>query len=165
MDYKDKDIERLLERYWQGETSIEEESALRQLFASGEVPGRLSRYKEWFAYQQEQRETCLGDDFDARILAEVEASAVKVRKVTLPHRLTPLFKAAAVVAIILALGNVAQRSFTAGEGTTVLAADTIGKQVNTPSVAVSDEGKVEQVLLSDSLGGINPKPKGHLVTE
>ncbi|MDR0893662.1 MAG: hypothetical protein LBN24_13820 [Mediterranea sp.] len=151
MDYKR--IEQLLERYWQGDTSVEEEACLRRFFTEEEVPGHLLRYKEWFAYQQVQQELCLGDDFDERLLREMEVSTVKARRVTLFSRLTPLLKAAAVVAVILTLGNVAQHSFTPEGGTTVLATDTIGKQVTAPSVAVSDEGKANQAL-ADSLNGI-----------
>ena len=70
MDYKD--IEQLLERYWQCETSVEEEATLRDFFAKEEVPAHLLRYKNLFVYQQVQQEVGLGEDFDTRILAEVE---------------------------------------------------------------------------------------------
>ena len=50
MDYKD--IEQLLERYWQCETSVEEESVLRDFFTKEEVPAHLLRYKNLFVYQQ-----------------------------------------------------------------------------------------------------------------
>ena len=70
MDYKD--IEQLLERYWQCETSVEEESRLRDFFSKEDVPAHLLRYKNLFVYQQVQQEVGLGEDFDARILAEVE---------------------------------------------------------------------------------------------
>ena len=43
MDYKY--IEQLLERYWQCETSLEEESELRSFFSEEEVPAHLLRYK------------------------------------------------------------------------------------------------------------------------
>ena len=69
MDYKD--IEQLLERYWQCETSVEEEATLRDFFAKEEVPAHLLRYKNLFVYQQVQQEVGLGEDFDTRILAEV----------------------------------------------------------------------------------------------
>ena len=75
MDYKD--IEQLLERYWQCETSVEEEATLRDFFAKEEVPAHLLRYKNLFVYQQVQQEVGLGEDFDARILAEVEPVVVK----------------------------------------------------------------------------------------
>ena len=67
--------------------------------------------------------------------------------------LHPLFKAAAVIAIILSLGNVAQHSFSGDDGR-VLATDTIGKQVTAPSVALSNELKADQAL-ADSLAKIN----------
>ena len=70
MDYKD--IEQLLERYWQCETCVEEESVLRDFFTKEEVPAHLLRYKNLFVYQQVQQEVGLGEDFDARILAQVE---------------------------------------------------------------------------------------------
>ena len=54
----------------------------------------------------------LGDDFDARMLAMTEEpKQVKARVITMTQRLRPLFKAAAVVAIILTLSNAFQMSF------------------------------------------------------
>ena len=153
MDYKD--IEQLLERYLQCETSIEEEAALRNFFLKEDVPAHLLRYKNLFVYQQVQQEVGLGEDFDVRILAEVEPTVVKAKRLTLTGRFISLFKAAAVIAIILSLGNVAQHSFSGDDGS-VLATDTIGKQVTAPSVAISNDVKAEQVL-ADSLARINHK--------
>ena len=50
-----KYIEQLLERYWQCETSLEEEAQLRTFFMEGDVPGHLLRYKDLFVYQQLQQ--------------------------------------------------------------------------------------------------------------
>ena len=44
MDYKY--IEQLLERYWQCETSLEEESELRAFFSEGEIPAHLLQYRD-----------------------------------------------------------------------------------------------------------------------
>lgn len=145
-------IEQLLERYWRCETSLEEEARLRAFFSEGNVPAHLLRYKDLFVYQQLQQEVCLGDDFDARVLAKVEAPpVVKARRLTLTARLMPLFRAAAAVAILLLLGNVMQHSFFT-DVEEVAAADTIGKQISAPSVALSGDGTVthEQQLM-DSL--------------
>lgn len=109
MDYKY--IERLLEQYWQCETSLKEESELRAFFSSEEVPAHLLPYQDLFVYQQVQREAGLGDDFDARILAQIERPVVKAKRLTLTGRFMPLLKAAAVVAIMLSLGNAAQHTF------------------------------------------------------
>lgn len=149
MDFKY--IEQLLERYWQCETSLEEEAQLRAFFAGNDVPEHLLRYKDLFVYQQLQQEEHLGEDFDARVLAKIEAPVVKAKRLTLTARFMPLFKAAAVVAVVLSLGNAMQHSFFA-DVKEVAAADTIGKQISAPSVALSGDVTVthEQQIL-DSL--------------
>ena len=112
MDYKY--IEQLTERYWRCETSLQEEEILRLFFSQGEVPANLLPYKDLFGYAQEQKATDkLGDDFDQKILEMVnEDQPVKARVITMRKRLMPLFKAAAVVAILLTLQNALQETFT-----------------------------------------------------
>ena len=104
MDYKY--IEQLLERYWEAETSLEEETILRTFFSQRDIPENLRKYQPLFDCEQ-QKEESLGEDFDARIL-EMIGEAPVAKTVTLKSRLMPLFKAAAIVAIILTLGNAAQ---------------------------------------------------------
>ena len=108
MDYKY--IEQLLERYWLCETTLEEEQILRTFFSQESVPVRLLPYKDLFTYEQIDVETNkLGDDFDRQMLEMVgEVPPVKARKISMTQRLRPLFKAAAIVAIILTLGNAIQ---------------------------------------------------------
>ncbi|MDR2917704.1 MAG: hypothetical protein LBV74_23175 [Tannerella sp.] len=43
-------IDKLLERYFEGETSAEEEAVLRNFFTTGDVPGNLEMYKPLFGY-------------------------------------------------------------------------------------------------------------------
>jgi len=106
MDYKY--IEQLLERYWQCETTLQEENILSSFFAQEEVPVWLLKYKALFDATA-QKEQPLGEDFDKRILAmTVDQKTVKARTISMTQRLMPLFKAAAVVAIVLTLGNAAQ---------------------------------------------------------
>lgn len=132
-----KHIEELLGRYWRCETSLEEEEALRDFFNSDEVPDSLQRYKDLFVYQRMQQEARLGEDFNARILARIEEPpVVKARRMTLSARFAPLLKAAAAVAIVLSVGGIMQHSFLA-DVKEVPAADTIGKQISAPSVALS----------------------------
>lgn len=149
MDFKY--IEQLLERYWQCETSLEEEAQLRAFFSGNNVPPHLMRYKDLFVYQQLQQEEHLGEDFDARVLAQIEVPVVKAKRLTLTGRLMPLFKAAAVVAVVLSLGNAMQHSFFA-DVKEVAAADTIGKQISAPSVALSvEKAATREKQLLDSL--------------
>ena len=115
MDYKY--IEQLLERYFQCETTLKEEEILSAFFAQDDVPVWLLQYKSLFNYAQ-QREEPLGEDFDNRILAMIDqpeqAKVVKARTISLTQHLMPLFKAAAIVAIILTLGNAAQAPWDRG---------------------------------------------------
>ena len=96
MDYKY--ISQLLERYWRCETSLEEEDILRAFFSQADIPADLKRYQSLFAYQREEPKVdVLGDDFDKKILAMTEEpKVVKARIVSMPRRLRPLFKAAAI---------------------------------------------------------------------
>lgn len=111
MDYKY--IEQLLERYWEGETTLQEEAILRAFFSQDDVPAQLMKYKSLFDCGL-QEET-LGDDFDARILDSIgEETESKAKIVTLASRLKPLFKAAAIVAILLTIGNAAQAPWNYG---------------------------------------------------
>lgn len=48
------DIDELLNRYFEGETSSEEERELRAFFTSGQVPERLAVYTPMFAYWEEE---------------------------------------------------------------------------------------------------------------
>ena len=52
MDYKY--IEQLVERYWNCETTTEEERILRTFFSQKDVPVQLLQYRDLFAYQQQQ---------------------------------------------------------------------------------------------------------------
>ena len=114
MDYKY--INQLLDRYWKGETSLEEEEILRAFFSQDELPAELKPYKALFSYEMgEAKHETLGDDFDQKMMAMIEDEYTKepnkAKVVSLTERLKPLFKAAAVVAIILILGNAVQVPF------------------------------------------------------
>lgn len=150
MDYKY--IKQLLERYWRCETSLEEEEILRMFFAQKNIPAELERYQPLFAYEQtEPSADVLGDDFDKKILARVESDKpVKARVITMHQRLMPLFKAAAVVAIILTLGNAIQGAFTSEEPTTQSVAN-IRETHNGPSVA-----QIDSAAIADSAAVAKP---------
>lgn len=104
MDYKY--IEQLIERYFRCETSLQEEQILKAFFTQteDELPQELLQYRSLFAAMQP--EETLGDDFDERILAMTqEPAVVKAKVVSLGERLRPLLRAAAIVAVVLTLGN------------------------------------------------------------
>ena len=143
MDYKY--IEQLLERYWECETSLQEEEILRSFFSQDNVPGSLLQYKALFTYEQTQKQTeVLGDDFDDRMVELVaEQQPVKARTVSLTQRLMPFFKAAAIVAIILTLGNALQVAFVQDAPSTINMAGVEVQKTDVNSVAYSDTVKID----------------------
>lgn len=145
MDYKY--IEQLLERYWHCETSLQEEEILRLFFSQEEVPTNLVPYKDLFIYEQEQKETdILGDDFNQKILEKANGDQpVKARTITMRKRLMPLFKAAAVVAILLTLQNALQETFTSTTPSDQQSVEVphANKEAKGPAVAKADSTKID----------------------
>ena len=154
MDYKY--IEQLMERYWNAETSTEEESILRSFFSQENIPAEMEQWRSLFVADEPK----LSNDFDARILAMIneEAQPVKAKEVKLTQRLIPLFKAAAVVAIILTLGGALQAPWdnnwntpvndytsfqidTVDIGTPVQAENIIDKSADSTSVLLPEQPK------------------------
>lgn len=152
MDYKY--IEQLLERYWHCETSLEEESILRTFFSQKDIPAELSQFRPLFVYEQSAKTNDkLDDDFDNKILSligETADGSKEMKSVTknprmhiLAMRLMPLFKAAAVVAIIVTLGNAAQLSMSDDNSDEDINYSSYKDTYNDPSVAYD---KVENAL-------------------
>ena len=117
-------IEQLLERYFECETTLEEERILRSFFAqeTEQVPAHLLAYRQIFREQQTaNREEVLGDEFDKKILAAIgqeekqQPMRVKAVSISMSRRLKPLYKAAACVAVVLALGQAAQMPYSNAE--------------------------------------------------
>ena len=155
MDYKY--IEQLLNKYFECETSLEEEQILRAFFAQTDVPEEMQKYQSLFteplvAKQQEK----LSDNFDQRIkaMAEKEADSKKntlTEKQQSPvarmFRMRPLYKAAASVAIVLALAQAAQMPYDETEQREENIARTMEQlqkvQQDKNSVAQSDTAQVK----------------------
>ena len=79
------DIDELLNRYFEGETSSEEERELRAFFTSGNVPDRLAVYTPMFTYlEEESRKERQPDEalipIDEDILFMLDAEKVEEKK-------------------------------------------------------------------------------------
>lgn len=144
-------IEQLLERYWQCQTTLEEESILRSFFAQDSVPVELLQYRQLFmAQSQEVNEVKLDDSFDERILGIIEREQpVKARTITLSQRMRPFFRAAAIVAITLTLGTAAQKAL---EPDDIPYPTHQGRPAvrQGSSVAVGDSVKTDTMKISDA---------------
>lgn len=120
MDYKY--IEQLLERYWNCQTTLEEERILRSFFSQEDVPAQLLQYKDLFDCEKEIAEDKLGEDFDAKMMQMIEQpKTVRLGKLTFKQRIMPLVKAAAVVAVIVTIGNMLEEAISENPGATQMA--------------------------------------------
>ena len=76
-------IDELLERYFEGETSAEDECRLRSFFASDEVPEHLAAYKPLFAYFDEEIIQQKNDIRPETISIPFERNAKRAKKAVL----------------------------------------------------------------------------------
>lgn len=70
MDYKN--INHLLEKYWEGETSLQEEETIKQYFNNGSIAPELEQYQPLFQFLKEEQDVMISDDFEKRLLEQIE---------------------------------------------------------------------------------------------
>lgn len=128
---------------------ITEEQILRIFFQQKELPAHLRRYRSLFTYQEEAVGMKLGDDFDKRVLAEIERPVVKARKLTLYSRFMPLFKAAAMMLLLFTLGGVVKHATEEGGASGIVYVhDQFENRQETPQVAY--EGDSVKTLIRET---------------
>lgn len=155
MDYKY--IEQLLERYFAAETTLQEEQILKAFFAQSVdgMPLALCQYAPLFNSLATNQTEGLSDDFEQRIMHIVEgAPVVKARTVSLRERLRPLFRAAAVVAIIVTFAGAINQTFQQNEpvmGDTP-ASYTEYVEISSDPAMAYEVGQRADTLHKDSLG-------------
>lgn len=69
MNYSD--INKLLDKYWECGTTVEEERQLREFFSTAIVPPDLLPYKSWFVSAEAEMLNPLGDSFDEQVLTHI----------------------------------------------------------------------------------------------
>jgi len=132
MDYNY--IKCLIQRYFECETTLEEEQILHKFFMQDSLPAELQQYKALFTTFEAEAETELPADFDEQLQARIQsletasqktvaqpivvelksgaqqnASAFKARLVTFNRNLSPFYKAVASIALIITVGVVSNR--------------------------------------------------------
>ncbi|RHJ81801.1 hypothetical protein [Parabacteroides sp. AM08-6] len=101
-------IDELLERYFEGETSAEEEQQLRTFFNSGKVPGHLAAYIPLFAYfdteiTRKKSHPESQDEIFATLLAPRENRLSPAKRKGWSARRSTLYILSGVAACVLAL--------------------------------------------------------------
>lgn len=97
MECNRKNVFELADKFWSGESSMEEEAALSKFISSDECPEELEGLAAYFAVLEEDGSLELGSDFDDQIMAEIDKKKKPV------FSLNPNWKfyaAAAVIALV-----------------------------------------------------------------
>lgn len=82
---KQQQIQSLLDKYFAGESSLQEEAQLQQLLQQDPLSEEHLVYREWFQLLEEESNLSLGDDFDLKVMQAIEASAkpqAKIRRLS-----------------------------------------------------------------------------------
>lgn len=66
-----KDIEQLLEKYWNCDTSLEEEQQLRDFFKGNAIPESLTETASLFRFFEAEKKKSLADSFDHAVTKEI----------------------------------------------------------------------------------------------
>lgn len=79
MDYNN--IRKLLDKYWEGESSLQEETQLRDFFAGNDIPEDLKPFQSLFQLFQLEQDKKLNADFDKKLMQQLQSSDKPVAKV------------------------------------------------------------------------------------
>ena len=101
-----KDIQELIDLYWNGETTVDEEKSIREFFASNNnLPKDMEQWQNWFIGENAINRTILDDSFEENILSYLEQpeqphASASVKYIKLKHI---LWLSASIAAILVAV--------------------------------------------------------------
>jgi hypothetical protein len=64
-------IAQLLEKYWQAETTVEEEKMLAEYFRGTDLPSEWEPYREIFSWYEEEKQVKPGEGLEKRIMEQL----------------------------------------------------------------------------------------------
>jgi len=129
----------LIEKYFQGETTLEEEARLREYFNQNEAEEFLKPYQPLFQFFEHEKEQTLGSEFDQKLMAQIESPAkvVPIRN----WRRTTLSIAAVAVVLIAAFMLLKPNEPKPHQGATII-------EINDPDMAYEETVEALRFLSS-----------------
>ncbi len=147
-----KAIKTILEKYWEGETSLEEEASLRAYFQQEEVPAELQVFQPMFRFFEQEQEAYLNGDFDERLSTKLMAADIQKPG---RHSLTVSLRRVAAVAAVL----IGVLFFV--KGPDILSADALNSKEKAEAKMAYAEAKAALLLISKKLNkGTNEAQSG-----
>jgi len=100
----DEPIRFLLNKYWNCETSVEEEKQLQNFFSGKDIPEDLQKYAPLFKdYKESQLSIRLGNNFVKRLEAAIHQKEKEKQYITI-RIFAPVLKIAASILILITVG-------------------------------------------------------------
>lgn len=97
---KAQDIRPLLDKYWDGETTEEEEKSLQAYFNSGEVETSLKQFQPYFGFFQQEKEIALEEKSTDKFVENIKNQPV-IQKGRILSLMPHLWKFAAAAVILI----------------------------------------------------------------
>lgn len=101
-------IYKLLEKYWNCETSVQEEKELQYFFSNSEIPEDLLQYSSLFTFINKEQTISISKDFEDNLLKAIEQNekneSQSSKKYITIKIFTPLLRVAASILLIFGLG-------------------------------------------------------------
>ena len=140
---KREDLNQLIEKYYDGNTSEQEEAQLKAYFENEDVPAEHQDAKLYFITSNELSEDILSDDFDDRLMAELVDEKMKPQIKSWIYRLSG---AAAVILLMLAIWF----------GTDILNPKEVYGTIDDPKLAFAETKKVLDEVSKKMNKGLKP---------
>jgi hypothetical protein len=103
-NHSEQEIRAMLERFWEGDTTLAEERTLKEYFAFANVPDDLEHIAAYFNATNVGTEEILDDSFDTEVLQRIGVEPKGGAVVRPLHSLGRYWKMAAAVAVFVGLG-------------------------------------------------------------
>lgn len=99
---KQTQIQSLLDKYFEGESSLQEEAQLRQLLQEDNLPEAFKAYQNLFKFLDQELEIGLDGDFETRIMREIEQQHLEAQPKIRRLQVSWLLRIAAVFVLVAA---------------------------------------------------------------
>ncbi len=154
MDYNN--IRNLLDKYWAGDSSLLEETQLREFFSGTNIPDDLKSYQPLFQFFQLEQDKNLNGDFDQRLIQELKSSENPKSKVRrLPYYLMRIAAAGLLLFSIYFVNQQWNQNFYTQVSTEEMTPEEVYAQTKQALLLVSAKMSKGTSLANDGMSKIN----------
>ena len=94
-----QDIQQLLDKYFEGETSLDEETRLKAYFQGKTIDPAFQAFQPLFRFLDSERQTALSPAFEEKLLSKIQSEKqLRIRRIMIP-----LSRIAAVAVLLLGI--------------------------------------------------------------